>query len=92
MYHLAGVSFQNEGSISIAIYMCQILAKLFNSHGPEEIVAVGFVVFCSCKSQDKTGFRALFESVPQASLNKWVSLTNAGNDDFMISVALLEGW
>lgn len=88
---LACVSFQNEGSISIAIYLCQILAQLFNSHGPKEIVAVGFVCSCSCKSQDRTGFRALFESVPQVSLNKWVSLTNASDDDFLISIALLEG-
>lgn len=92
LYHLAGVSFQNEGSISIAIYLCQILANLFNSHGPEEIIAVGFVCSCFCNSQDKTGFRALFESVPQVSLNKWVSFTNAVDDDFPISIALLEGW
>lgn len=83
--------FKIEGSISIAIYLCQFLAKLFNSHGPEEMVAVGFVCSCSCKSQDRTGFRALFESIPCVSLNKWVSLTNAGNDDFLISIALLEG-
>lgn len=91
LYHLACVSFQNEGSISIAIYLCQILAKLLNSHGSQEMVAVGFVCACSCKSQHRTGFRALFESVPQVSPNKWVSLTNAGNDDLLISIALLEG-
>lgn len=89
--HGTRVPFQNEGSISIAICLCQILAKLFNSHGPGEMVAVGFVCSCSCKSQDRTGFRALFESVPLVSLNKWVSLTNAGDDDFLISIALLEG-
>lgn len=89
--HLACVSFQNEGSISIATYLCQILAKLFNTHAPEEMVAVGFVCSCPCKSQDKTGFRALFESAPRVPLNKWVSLTMAGDDDFLISIALLEG-
>lgn len=88
---LACVSFQNEDSISIAIYLCQVLAKLFNSRGPEEMVAGGCVRSRSCKSQDKTGFRALFESVPRVPLNKWVSLTRAGDDAFLISIALWEG-
>lgn len=90
LYHLACASFQNEGNISPAIYLGQILDKLFNSLDPEGMVASGFVCSCSCKSQDRTGFRALFESFPQASLNKWVSLRNASVDDFLISVALFE--
>jgi hypothetical protein len=89
---LACDTSENEGSISAAIYLCQILAKLFNSYDPEEMIAAGFVCSCSCKSQYRTGFRALFESVPQASLNKWVSFRNARDDDFLISVALLESW